>query len=87
MGTGALSFAIGLTAGYAHISGDLANGGDLDVNAGQLGLYATLFGGGFYADAAITGGPSGYHTRRTALLGIECGMSGRGKDKSVLCFL
>ena len=66
-------FAIGLTAGYANISGDLANGGDLDVNAGQLGLYATLFRDGFYADAAVTGGPSGYHTRRTALLGSASG--------------
>jgi outer membrane autotransporter protein len=46
-------FAVGLTAGYANMNADLSNGGSLDVNSGQFGLYATLFGKGFYADAAI----------------------------------
>lgn len=56
----------------------MANGPDLEVNAGQLGLYATLFGGGFYTDAAVNGGPSGYHTRRTALLGSAIGSTDGG---------
>jgi outer membrane autotransporter protein len=77
-------FAIGLTAGYTNINGGLANGGDLDVNAGQLGLYATLFGGGFYADAAVTGGPSGYHTRRTALLGSASGSTVGGNLNTLI---
>ena len=71
-------FAIGLTAGYANINADLPNGGSLDVNAGQLGLYATVFGSGFYADAAVTGGPSGYDSRRTALLGSANGNTDGG---------
>jgi outer membrane autotransporter protein len=71
-------FAIGLTAGYANINADLPNGGNLDVNAGQLGLYATVFGSGFYADAAVTGGPSGYDSRRTALLGSANGNTDGG---------
>jgi outer membrane autotransporter protein len=71
-------FAIGLTAGYANEIGDLADGGDLDVNAGQLGLYATLFSGGLYADAAVTGGPSGYDTHRTGLLGSANGSTDGG---------
>jgi outer membrane autotransporter protein len=69
-------FAVGFTAGYANINADLPNGGSLDVNSGQFGLYATLFGGGFYADAAFTGGPSGYDTHRTALLGSANGNTG-----------
>ncbi len=71
-------FAIGLTAGYANINADLPDGGNLDVNAGQLGLYATAFGSGFYADAAVTGGPSGYDSRRTALLGSASGNTDGG---------
>jgi outer membrane autotransporter protein len=76
-------FAIGLTAGYANMNADLPNGGSLDVNSGQFGLYATLFGKGFYADAAITGGPSGYDSRRTALLGSANGNTG-GANFNVL---
>ena len=71
-------FAIGLTAGYANINADLPDGGNLDVNAGQLGFYATAFGSGFYADAAVTGGPSGYDSRRTALLGSASGNTDGG---------
>jgi len=77
------NFAIGLTAGYAHTNADLANGGDIDVNGGNLGLYATVFGSGFYLDTAVTGGPSGYDTHRTALLGSANG-STEGGDFNVL---
>jgi outer membrane autotransporter protein len=76
-------FAIGFTAGYANINADLPNGGNLDVNAGTLGLYATVFASGFYADAAVTGGPSGYDSRRTALLGSANGNTDGG-DFNVL---
>ena len=38
-----------------------------------MGLYATLFGNGFYLDTAATGGPTGYNTHRTALLGTASG--------------
>ena len=77
-------FAIGLTAGYANMNADLPNGGSLDVNSGQFGLYATLFGKGFYADAAITGGPSGYDSRRTALLGSANGNTGGGNFNTLI---
>jgi outer membrane autotransporter protein len=77
------NFAIGLTAGYAHTNADLANGGNLDVNGGTLGLYATVFGDGFYLDTTVTGGPSGYDTHRTALLGTANG-STNGGDFNVL---
>ena len=77
------NFAVGLTAGYAHTGADLANGGNLEVNGGKLGLYATAFTGGFYADAAVTGGFSGYDSHRTALLGSANG-STNGGDLNVL---
>ena len=76
-------FAIGLTAGYAHTGADLADGGNLEVNGGKLGLYATVFSGGFHLDTALTGGLSGYDTHRTALLGSANG-STDGGDLNVL---
>jgi outer membrane autotransporter protein len=66
-------FAVGLLTGYAHTHADLANNGNLDVNSGTFGLYATAFRGGFYLDTAVTGGPSEYNSHRTALLGTASG--------------
>ena len=77
------NFAIGLTTGYAHTDASLANGGDIEVNGGTFGLYATAFGNGFYLDTAVTGGPNGYNTRRTALLGSANGNTDGG-DLNVL---
>jgi autotransporter-associated beta strand protein len=67
------NFVIGLTGGYAHTNINLDAGGNIDANGGKFGAYATLFGNGFYLDSAVTGGPSGYQTRRTALLGTASG--------------
>jgi outer membrane autotransporter protein len=75
--------AIGFTAGYAHTGADLANGGNIEVNSGILGLYATAFSSGFYLDTSVTGGPTGYNTSRTALLGSANGNTGGG-DLNVL---
>jgi outer membrane autotransporter protein len=73
------NFAIGLTAGYAHTSIGLDSpGGNVDVNAGEIGMYTTVFGNGFYLDAAVSGGPSGYTTRRTALQGTANGNTNGG---------
>jgi len=77
------NFAIGLIAGYAHTNADLANNGDLDVNSGKFGLYATAFSGGFYLDTAVTGGISGYDSHRAALGGTASG-STNGGDLNVL---
>jgi outer membrane autotransporter protein len=67
------NFAIGMMGGYAHTNGDLAEGGNLDVDGGKIGLYATAFSGGFYVNGAATGGLNDYDTRRTALLGTASG--------------
>jgi outer membrane autotransporter protein len=72
-------FAVGLTAGYAHTNANLVDGGNLDVNGGKLGLYATAFGSGFYVDTAVTGGFSGYNSQRTALLGSASGSTDGGE--------
>jgi autotransporter-associated beta strand protein len=76
--------AIGLTAGYAHTNVDIdAGGGNIDVNSGKFGLYATAFGRGFYLDTAVSGGPSGYTTHRKALEGTATGSTG-GADFNAL---
>ena len=72
-------FAIGLSAGYAHTNVNInANGGNIDVNSGKFGLYATAFTQGFYVDAAVNGGPSGYDSHRTALQGTANGSTDSG---------
>jgi len=72
-------FAIGLSAGYAHTRVNIdADGGNIDVNSGKFGLYATAFTQGFYVDAAINGGPSGYNSHRTALQGTANGSTDSG---------
>ncbi|MEI9895027.1 MAG: autotransporter outer membrane beta-barrel domain-containing protein [Chthoniobacter sp.] len=38
-------------------------------NGGKIGLYATTFAGGWYADTAVFGGYNSYDTRRSALQG------------------
>jgi uncharacterized protein with beta-barrel porin domain len=77
------NFAIGLIAGYAHTNADLANGGDLDVNSGKFGIYATAFSRGLYVDTAVTGGISEYDSHRAALGGTASGNTDGG-DLNVL---
>jgi autotransporter-associated beta strand protein len=77
------NFVIGLDASYAHSNISLDGGGDVDVNAGTVGLYATAFANNFYLDAAASGGPNGYDTHRTALQGSASG-STDGANVNVL---
>jgi len=72
------NFVIGLDGGYAHTNVSLDGGGNIDINAGTIGLYATVFGGGFYLDTAVSGGPSGYNTERTGLQGNASGSTNGG---------
>lgn len=67
------NFAVGLSAGYAGTGTNLTGGGSVFVNGGQVGLYATTFSGGWYADAAVNGGISSYDTRRRGLSGTARG--------------
>jgi autotransporter-associated beta strand protein len=70
--------AVGLTAGYANSNVNLNAGGNIDVNSGKIGVYATAFSQGFYLDTAISGGPSGYNSHRTALQGTASGSTNGG---------
>jgi outer membrane autotransporter protein len=72
------NFAIGLTGGYAHTGVDLSGNGNINVDGGTGGFYATAFGNGFYVDTSVTGGASNYDTRRTALLGTATGSTDGG---------
>ncbi len=73
------NFALGLMAGYARTGIDLSRDGRITVDGGKLGIYATYFTGGFYADAAVTGGLNSYETRRTALRGTARGSENGGE--------
>jgi fibronectin-binding autotransporter adhesin len=77
------NFVIGLDGSYAHSNVSLNGGGNVDVNAGTVGLYATAFANNFYLDAAASGGPNGYDTHRTALQGSASG-STDGANVNVL---
>jgi outer membrane autotransporter protein len=77
-------FAIGLTGGYAHTNAGLADNGNLEVDGGKIGLYATAFGGGFYVDTAVIAGFNSYDTRRTALLGEAHGSTNGGDLTALL---
>lgn len=73
------NFAIGLAAGYTGSTADLVDRGRVWVNGGKLGLYATAFAGGWYADAAVFGGYNSFDSRRAALQGEARGDSEGGE--------
>jgi outer membrane autotransporter protein len=73
------NFAIGLAAGYTGTTADLSNHGRVWVNGGKLGLYSTVFEGGWYADMAAFGGYDGYDTLRSALEGDARGNTHGGE--------
>ncbi len=75
--------AIGLAAGYTGTASDLTGRGRVWVNGGKVGVYATAFAGGWYADAAAFGGYNSYDTRRSALRG-EARSSTDGGELDVL---
>ena len=64
---------------YAHTATNLQPSGDIDVNTGRGGLYATYFDHGFYINAAAYGGYNGYDTSRQALLGMANGSTSSGE--------
>jgi autotransporter-associated beta strand protein len=72
-------FAFGINAGYARSDARLYGSGNVTVDGGKLGLYATYFNGGFYVDAAVQGGINSYDTRRNALQGTARGSTEGGE--------
>jgi outer membrane autotransporter protein len=61
------SFAVGIFGSYAHTSTDLKPG-DVDVNTGRGGLYASYWNKGFYINGAVYGGYNSYDTSRQQLI-------------------
>lgn len=78
------NFALGLAAGYAGTGADLTRGGRIYANSGKLGLYATCFTGGFYLDAAASGGYNSYDTKRRSLGGTARGDTEGGEFNGLL---
>jgi outer membrane lipase/esterase len=59
--------AVGIFGTYAHTWTSL-NPGDVDVDTGRGGAYATYWNQGFYVDGGIWGGYNSYGTSRQTLL-------------------
>ena len=61
------NLALGIFGTYAHTWTSL-NPGDVDVNTGRGGLYATYWNCGFFVNGGIYGGHNSYDTSRQTLL-------------------
>ncbi len=77
-------FAIGLNLGYANTSASLVNGGNLQVDGGNIGLYATYFDQNFHMDLAVGGGLNSYKTRRVTPNNTIATGSPNGSEFNVL---
>jgi outer membrane autotransporter protein len=65
--------AIGVMGEYSHTWTTLQPGGNIDVNSGRGGMYATWSYHGIYLNAAIYGGYNSYDSSRSVLGGLARG--------------
>jgi outer membrane autotransporter protein len=65
--------AIGVMGGYSHTWTNLEPNGDIEVDGGRGGLYATWFDRGAYLDGGIYGGYETYDSARGGLGGLASG--------------
>ena len=65
--------AIGVMGDYSHTWTSLNPSGDIDINSGRGGLYATWFSHGIYLNGAIYGGHNNYESSRSSLGGLATG--------------
>ena len=65
--------AIGAMGEYSHTWTALQPSGDIDVDSGRGGLYATWFNHGLYLNGAIYGGHNTYESSRSSLGGLATG--------------
>jgi autotransporter-associated beta strand protein len=68
--------AIGVMGDYSHTWTSLNPSGNIDVNSGRGGLYATWYNHGVYLDAAIYAGHNSYSSSRSGLEGLADGNTG-----------
>lgn len=82
-------FAVGVDGSYTGGTADLVDRGRVEVDGGKAGVYATLFGKGFfgstaYLDGAVSGGWNSYDTRRTGLEDLPVRGSTNGSEFNAL---
>jgi autotransporter-associated beta strand protein len=77
-------FALGAFTGYAGTGVDLVDDGRLRVNSGKLGVYATLYGNGWYVNALAAGGLTSFDTQRKSLGGSARGETDGGEFSALL---
>jgi outer membrane autotransporter protein len=65
--------AIGVMGEYSHTWTSLKPSGDIDVDSGRGGVYATWFNHGIYLNGAIYGGHNNYDSSRSSLGGLATG--------------
>jgi subtilase-type serine protease len=65
--------AIGVMGEYSHTWTSPRPSGNIDVNSGRGGVYATWSNHGIYLNAAIYGGYNSYHSSRSSLGGLATG--------------
>jgi len=65
--------AIGAMGEYSHTWTSLQPSGDIDVDSGRGGVYATWFNHGLYLNGAIYGGHNTYESSRSSLGGLATG--------------
>src|SRR5580704_7080217 len=68
--------AIGVMGDYSHTWTSLNPSGNIDVNSGRGGVYATWYNHGIYLDAAIYAGHNSYNSSRSGLDGLANGNTG-----------
>ena len=73
------NIAVGFSLGYARTWTNLIGNGNIDVNSGRAGIYATYFQGGFYLGGYAGGAYSSYDARRDALGGEASGSTSSGE--------
>ena len=71
--------AIGVMGEYAHTWTSLQPSGNIDVDSGRGGVYATWFHRGIYLNGAIYGGHNVYSSSRSGLGGVASGGTGGGE--------
>ena len=71
--------AIGVMGEYAHTWTSLQPSGNIDVDSGRGGVYATWFDRGIYLNGAIYGGHNVYSSSRSSLGGLASGGTGGGE--------
>jgi autotransporter-associated beta strand protein len=73
------NLTLGVAAGYAHTWTNLTGNGNIDVDSGRGGLYATFSQSGFYLGAYAGGAHNSYETMRAALGGGASGSTSGGE--------